>query len=717
MRMTAWALALMLAQAVCAQENLVANPGFELVGDDGALLSWTPTSRYVEGQAGPVSDVVHSGLRSAMVRADRYQPPADAAGTGGIGLQSAWFDAPPPNTTLEVAGWIRAQNVHSPGSYYMLRYTIYFFAADGATRISHHDIACTEGSFDWRRVSAHLIVPAGAARLKLACQLTACTGTAWFDDLSVKIAYPAPTVSGVLDALRPLDGPAVVPAPERATYGDPLPLAAVAAAVTCEPDDRLQRAVQQVMAQAGVTLDDTAAARLIMGGPELASELALVLGELSMTDLGDQGYCLQVAPAGETLIIRVAANTDQGRYYALQTLRQLIIPGAVAPQVWQASIVDRPTLSRRGMAMGAQWFGQQAEALDRLAELKCNFVWNQGSFLGGKFGGNLRDRSPWREPLTEAERRAMSDYLALCRERFVQPAVSISPRGAPPTTYCSEGDINLVVDKLATLYDLGFHHLGLNFDDLRNIGQDRLTEAADRAAFGEDIGAAHLHFCHEVYSRLQARCPDLVFWVLPMHYAGFLNLDEAGRQYLRTLAQLPAQVGMVVCANDPDNLRLFTELTGRRPLVWDNWFAPWERGGAPAFVPPLDRAPTMSDDNTSGYIFLPMVPAYEDAGTTSWLTAADYLWSPQRYLAAAAFHRAVHAALGPQEGTAVFRELGQLLADLDANPPDADSAPAAIARLRALLPRLQQALPPRTFVCVQRHITQRLRALEKLRGQ
>lgn len=704
--------------AVGAQENLAPNPGFEAVGEDRLPTGWAVARKFTEGEAGVVTDVVHSGARAACVRATRYEPPDDAEGNGSLGLSSDWFDAPPPGTTIEVGGWIRAQDVVSPGSYYMLRYTVYFFDAAGVTKIRHHDIACTEGSFDWTRFRANLIVPPGAARMKLSCQLTACTGTAWFDDLSATVSFPALTIAGVLAELPPITEPPVTPRPWRAHYGERVPLGAMqVATVVGGPDGRLDRAVAEVLGRAGVAVaagEAGGSSELTLGGPELAPDMAYTLAEVAMPDLGDEGYALQVSPEGGGAHIRIAANTDRGRYYGLQTLRQLISGKGADTTVPMARVVDRPTIPLRGMAMGVQWFGRQTEALDRLAELKCNFVTNQGTFMGGKFGGNSSTGTHWREPLTDAELQTMGDYLARCRERFIEPMISMSPRGEPPTAYSSDAEVDLVVDKLAALYALGFRDFGLNFDDLRNIGQDRVLAPGDLAVFGDDLGRAHLHFCGQIFERLRARCPEVAFWVLPWQYSGFVNLTEPGRRYLRTLAELPAEVGMIVCANDPENLAVFTELTGRRPLVWDNWFARWEAGGAPAFVAPLDRGPEMSAASIEGYIFLPMVPASEDAAGTSWLTGADYLWAPERYDAAAAFERAVQAAMGGEAGVGAFRELGALLSRLDASPPDAAGAPAAIAELRAILPRLQAALPTRTYTCVARHLEGRIRALEKL---
>lgn len=715
MRTALGALAwLCLLGPALAQENLLPNPGFEQPGEGGLPAGWTAAQRGVRGTASTVGEVVHSGRRALCLQATAVDTP----GSGSVGLSSGLLPAPPAGTTLTAAAWIRAREVVSPGSYYMLRYTLYFLDETGTARIRHSDVACTEGSFDWTLFRATITVPRGAARLRLSCQLTACTGTAWFDDLSLAVAAPALTVGGVLDGVVLSAGPVVVPAPWREAYGGRRRVGSLAVAGIVEgPEGRLARAVARLQQQSGLPAASpgaAAASRLFLSGPESAGELTDALSGVSLADLGAEGYCVQITPRGEGLDLHLAANTEAGRYHALQTVRQLVAGSGAEATLPVARIVDRPTLPRRGLAMGVQWFANYPEAVERLAALKGNFIINQGSFLGRTFTGHPTEGTPWRRPLTSGDRRALADYLACCREHFIEPLIAMGPRGNPPTGYSSEADLTAVVSKLADLYTLGYRQFGLNFDDLGNIGQDRVLTPEDRQVFGDDLGRAHLFFCAEISRRLQARCPEAVLRVLPWQYGGFTHLTARGRSYLRTLAQLPPAVGMVVCANDPESLAVFTGLTGRHPLLWDNWFAVYEAERAPLFVPPLGRPAEISSSNTEGGVFLPLIPAFEDAVGTSWLTAADYLWAPERYSAPASFARAVRAAVGSTEGAALLRELGAVLTRLDEQTPAAGPGAAA---LRALLPRLQQSLPPQTATTLTRHVRSRLRDLEQSDGE
>ena len=255
---------------------------------------------------------------------------------------------------------------------------------------------------------------------------------------------------------------------------------------------------------------------------------------------------------------------------------------------------------------------------------------------------------------------------------------------------------------MSALYGLGFRNLGMNFDDLRNIGQERLIVPEDIETFGGDMGRAHLHFVGEVYRRVKALHPDVSFRILPMWYSGFTSLGEKGKEYLKTVGQLAPGIGFVVCATDEANIAEFAKLTGRQPLTWDNYLAAWGRTGGTIFVPAPAPPKALRDDRVEGYIFLPATPATEDAAGTSWLTAADYLWSPKRYDAERSFELAVIRGLGGAEGVAAFKQYHEFVSKLQEQsaPAEGEEVRAEWQRktLKALVAwkgRLEAVLPER----------------------
>ena len=190
----------------------------------------------------------------------------------------------------------------------------------------------------------------------------------------------------------------------------------------------------------------------------------------------------------------------------------------------------------------------------------------------------------------------------------------------------------------------------------RQMEQAVLLDPEDQRQFA-DIGQAHLHFTREIHPRITALHPDITFYFLPLWYHDPQTLSSSQMAYLETSAVLPAEIIPVACLYSLESVATFSSVTGRRPLVWDNFYA--ERGKSPLFPPPFDRDRDMGNDNLNGYIFLPAVPDLADASDVSWSTFMDYAWSPRRYIRAEALRRALLPSLG---STALLPRLEEYVA-------------------------------------------------------
>jgi hypothetical protein len=596
------------------QGNLIANPGFE-EGTEDRVADW-----ITAGDVAWVTDEVHAGERAMRITA-----------TGRSSrIISNWFQAP-PHSRVEVSAWLRAENVAQSGPFQKLRVTIQAFAADQTTRISHFDIVSTHGSFPWKQIRSSIIVPEGTVYLRLEFQLTDTTGRIWVDDVDARIVQTVPEFDP--GSIQP---PVLLPEPWQVqTSGERVALNTITI-LGCDMGARLNEALETYLQETGIPYQcadencqvPSEGSYLVIGGqcnPFLSRQLSDRFPDVTWEDLGDQGYFLSVDAETNYPLIFLAANTEQGRFYGLQTLKQLIDRNTGT--VLQVDIVDRPSLDRRGIIMGVQWFNAQDEVFQRLSSLKLNFVWNQGSFLNEKFWFR------WREPLSEAEQNDLRRYFARAHTNFVDPFVTIAPRGrdaSNPTIYSSDDEINLVVAKMNTLYALGLRNFGLSFDDLANFGQGQLT-GPDVEFFNNDMGEAHLYFIEQVYQRIRANHPDITFAVVPMIYAGLNSLGDADLAYLETLGRLPPEIILYTSPEYTEEAELVRDLTGRPHLVWDNFYAHFYQTAAPEYVIPLDRSSGFDRARVAGYTFLPLIPAIEDAALITWRTAANYAWAPDRY--------------------------------------------------------------------------------------
>ncbi|OGV50719.1 MAG: hypothetical protein A2017_13150 [Lentisphaerae bacterium GWF2_44_16] len=671
-------------------KNMMLNGGFEELDSKNNAVSWSFGCSLPKGKAEITTGTVYSGKNSLHLRSESINEKSDSTKTGAISASSEMLPLPPEGTKLECSVCIKLKDVKSPGSYHKTRFTVHFFDKD-RKRIKHHDLVCLDGTLDWRIFKQSLTVPSGAAFMQIACSLTNCTGEAWFDDVMVTVdgesARKVTERRNSMSAL-PMDCPILIPEPWQIKFASYSFSVEKVFFETPNGDSRANLALLDVLKEYNLAADKMqkdksydATALLILTGDKQDKDLAGIFEKdfrgRTWNELGEQGYFLSVkeigrkeesSVGGEMIkggkkIVCIGANTEQGRFYGIQTLRQLLKAGK-GKELRAVNIVDKPTLSRRGAIVGLQWFSQRKEAIERIRQMKMNLVYHQGSFLNLKLGCDQKTKKTfWREPFTSQELEMLREYLELCRRNFIEVYISFAPRGLPPTCYSSDEDINILVGKMEALYKVGVRNLGISFDDLQNIEQNKVICEADIKKFGDDFGAAHLYFVQNVYDRLKKKCPELNFMVLPYVYGSYVNIPEKDMQYLKTLGKLSQDIKTwVVCLYTYDGVKKTPAIAGRKPFIWDNYYT---TGDLPAFPAPIDRARELSDENITGYIFLPATPKQEDASKISWLNAADYMWSPQRYNAEKSYKTAIAYVAGSAEAAELLKEYSEFSLKID----------------------------------------------------
>lgn len=619
-----------------AGENLISNPGFE-IGRGSIAGGW----RLAEGAQGNTfdwifddgtGDSVHAGKRSLRLNAIHAPAPEHS-----MAAVSSPFRVP-PHARVEASVWLKASRIISRGDldWFGLRVTLTAYDAFG-TKVEHRDLMSENGSFDWAKIQGGMIVPAGALTMDLSIKMTTCTGTVWLDEADVRVAEGVPVVdpTGV-------QRPVLIPRPwQLRLSGEGFELGSVI--VECgQEDSRVREAADSLLTSLQVdhafaTAEGMAprryATRLTLGdgvNPVLDRERAARFPGSTWEDLGEQGYFLAVVGGPRPRHIYIGANHPMGRFYALQTLRQL----TEGRLIYVADVLDKPMVARRGIPVGLQWFERrQDEALQRLTQLKFNFVWVQGSVLN-----NCLDTDNWRRDFTETQKTILQEFIELYGRNFLDVWIAIGPRGKnPPLQYSSQNDINTVVRKMDALYALGLRNFGLRFDDLANVREDRLLTRADIRVFDDDLGVAQVCFIREVYSRLRALHPDIRFMVIPMDYNQMGNCPDGtgASRRLRQFQKLPVEIGIYAVSYYDEDVLAAVSLTGRPTVaVVSNFYSEGIEDNNEYAVAYLNsitwRDPTVRT-KIAAFTWLPKVPEREDAALISWHTAADFAWAPQRY--------------------------------------------------------------------------------------
>jgi hypothetical protein len=128
--------------------------------------------------------VAHQGSRCLEVNGFvPAQMPAD-----GLGFRSPWIPAR-PGDTIHVSYWVRGKDLQ-PAAGGAVASFAEFTSATGQKRQRASMVAADvpmKGSFDWRKAEADVIVPRDARRVSFFFGIRPATGTAWFDDLSIKV--------------------------------------------------------------------------------------------------------------------------------------------------------------------------------------------------------------------------------------------------------------------------------------------------------------------------------------------------------------------------------------------------------------------------------------------------------------------------------------------------------------------------------------------------
>lgn len=630
------------AKGGCAADgNLILNGGFE-IGASNAPASWTLTDAAEGNAFAWVADDRHSGNRA--LRMTCINPPQ--AGNS-MSITSNEFEVS-AYSRVEVYVWIKASNIINDGdaSWYGLRVTMTAYDERGK-KIEHRDIMNERGSFSWIRIRGGMTAPGLTRTMNLSIKLTTSTGVVWVDDARAYVAQEIPDVD-----VTAVQEPVLIPYPWKVkSTNDSFEMKDVCV-VTDLLNPSLRKAMDSLLRSTGVDYEFLEAddadiwsysAHLFLGdstNPSFNDELSAKFPEHSWTDMGEQGYFITTTTRGSGRnYIYLGANTDAGLFYAIQTLRQLIIDR----HVYLVDILDRPTLNRRGIPMGLQWFEERkTEALERLSELKFNLVWAQGSFLD-----DYLDTDNWRLDFTEAQEAILNEFIELYQKNFFEVWIAIGPRGKnPPVQYSSAADIDTLVRKMDVLYSFGLRHFGLRFDDLQNVGEDRLLTAEDINFFDNDIGDAQVYFISEVFNRLKAIHPDVEFAVIPMDYnqiGNFGDMTLAGIR-LQKFYRLPPEVGIYAVACYSEDVLAMTYLTGRRKIMIGSNLYVEGNGDLPEYVIPfldfIDWENPMIRYNVLGFTWLPKIRQSEDAALVSWRTTADFAWAPERYDPVTSFERA-----------------------------------------------------------------------------
>lgn len=384
------------------------------------------------------------------------------------------------------------------------------------------------------------------------------------------------------------------------------------------------------------------------GNPAIGQALR-ALGAPSPDGLPAGGYVLAAgrSSGGGSSVVLAGADAA-GTFYAVQTLRQLIVRGTVHDVV----ISDWPSMPARGVIegfYGPAWTDSQiASQLRFYGAVKLNtFVYSPK--------GDPYLRAQWQDLYPAAQLAALGTLATLAQAEHVNFVYALSP--GLSVCYSDPADLAELEAKDQQLWDAGVRQFALFFDD---IGSG-FNCPADQAKFGsspDPLAAAQAYLINAFVSGFIGTHPGAQPLVtVPTDYAG--DADSAYREVWKSALDPSVLVywtgvGVIPATITAAQAQQTASEFGHKILVWDNYPVNDYQPTRLFLGPLVGRAADLASQ-VAGFTSNPMQEAAPS--TIPEFTTADYTWNSAAYTADpdAAWHAGIDGYGGIAAGAlAVF---------------------------------------------------------------
>ncbi len=697
-----------LASCQDVPDNLISNCSFEIQGDDAAkALDWGTSRTGTSGtriySAADAADGQHYMQLSIPNELDAGEKDALSSKV-----------PVPAHAHIELTAKMKATDILLCGQetfpgysstckgWHAGRLTLRYFDSEQVS-LGHVDANLSVGDLcanydsgvcDWRQIHFTQTLPEGTVYARVEAKLSLAKGTLLVDDIVLRIKQEVPTVDAA--AVRK---PVLMPAPKNIQYlNRTLPItniAIIGKQIATKAVNNLEEYLESngfypaidpgeaelpnydLVIDFGNSSNDAHISRLTQRYPSHSFE-----------ELGSQGYFLSITEGGAQNKLLISANTEQGHFYGVQTFKQLIEEQTSGNYFIHAvDVFDYPIISKRGMWMGGNWFGNvirssdakdRKVAIQRLAELKLNGIWNLGNYINEYFNVKWRNTYSDIEVFSVAQTNSISDYLMDTDNNHITPHFTIRPYTSEkvfpdnllttiPINYSApeldadtglplrSDDLTIIVEKLEWLLDLGAKSIGLDYNDFQNRQLDLLYYDDDISNYSDpsdpfgDVARAHLSFTNRVYNRIISDgYTDFNFRLIPMRYVRFGNSNERTDRYLQVIRELPEQIELHTAQytqSDIDTLVAATApISGNRRAqqLTNNYYAQGYDQEGKVYLSPFTPHMAWDSERLDGADFLPAPPTSEGDNTAliAWRTFADYTWNATDYNPVESFQRA-----------------------------------------------------------------------------
>lgn len=316
--------------------------------------------------------------------------------------------------------------------------------------------------------------------------------------------------------------------------------------------------------------------------------------------------------------VDITAFDNDGTFYALQTLRQLISsPVAKNGTLPFLTITDYPDLGIRGTVegfYGNPWSHQtRLSIIDFLGQNKMN------TYIYGPKDDPYHNSPNWRLPYPEKEASQIKELIDESKKNHVNFVWAIHPG---QDIKWNQEDYDNLLRKFNSMYDLGVRQFAIFFDDIVGEGTDSHKQTqllndltTDFVIPKGDVGP--IMICPTDYSQLWAN-PDMETGQLAI-YGNTLNPN--------------AEVfwtGAVVCSDlTPETLEFVDQRIKRPALYWWNFPVTDYVREIVMQGPAYGLDTTLTSQQLSGIVSNPM--EHGEASKLALYGTGDYAWNVAQY--------------------------------------------------------------------------------------
>jgi hypothetical protein len=352
------------------------------------------------------------------------------------------------------------------------------------------------------------------------------------------------------------------------------------------------------------------------------------LGAAGPEGLPAGSYVLAAGRSHGQATVVLAGADAAGTFYAVQTLRQLLVASGHRVALHDVAIRDWPAMPIRGVIEG--FYGPPWSTADRISQ----FVFD-GALKMNAYVYSPKDdpylRAQWRDPYPPAQVAVIKELVDAASANHVTFTYALSP--GLSICYSSASDRSSLITKLQSIWDIGVRAFAIPFDD---INDSHWNCAADQTAFGPpnaaDAAQAQVHVLNAVQQDFIGTHPGAA----PLEFVPTEYYNTTSSPYKQVIAStLDPKVitewtgdGVVVPQITGAQAQAARQVFGHPILVWDNYPVNDYATGRLFMGPYSGRSADLAQ-YLAGITANPMIE--EEASKVALYGAGAYFWNPPGY--------------------------------------------------------------------------------------